>query len=199
MNRSQPDVHAGLVSVTAGALVVVSQGVTLLVVDFDDVVGSLQKPGVLMSTLLTLAAFCLVALALVAMYLSYWDVLGWFGTAAFVVALVGTILLTGDFWYEAFVTPWLANVAPNVVTIQPSGRLFIGASVTFMAFAVGWVMFGIALFRIRRLPRPACALLIVGGLLGYLAANPPFGVVLGGALVWLGIAQESTRHRVAAG
>jgi hypothetical protein len=186
------DRHGGSVTATAGALVIASQVTTviaLLVTDGDDVVDSVQQPIVLISTLLTLTTFCVVALALVALYLYYLDALGWFGTAAFVFGLVGTILLTGDFWYEAFVVPWLADVAPNVVDIQPTGRLFVGASVTFAFFAVGWVMFGIALLRTRRLPRSACALLIVGGLLGYLAANPPFGVVLGIALLWLGIAQ----------
>ena len=45
--------------------------------------------------------------------------LGWL--IAFLVAFLGTVLVAGDWWFEAFVVPWLADVAPQSLEVTPSG------------------------------------------------------------------------------
>jgi hypothetical protein len=60
----------------------------------------------------------------------------------FLVAVLGTMLLTGAWWLEAFAVPSAATKAPALVAEPPMGRLLAGAVVSFGGFAVGWVLFG---------------------------------------------------------
>jgi hypothetical protein len=191
MSASQSQRFAGPVAVVAGVLVVVTQVISTLVVDASDVVRSAHKTSVLVNSVAVVAAFCLLAVALLALYLAHQDAFAGFGLAAVVVALIGTMLMLGDLWFEAFAVPWLADAAPGAVRAGAGGRLVAGAVASFVIFAVGWALVGVASWRARCYPRPASALLVVGGLLGFRAATPPYGVLLGLAVLWLGLAEST--------
>ena len=102
------------------------------------------------------------------------------------MAALGTLLVAGDWWYEAFVAPQIVAQAPEVLNTAPSGSILIGAAATFGLFALGWLLFGIASYRARVFPRGAAALMAVGGVTGILALSAPFQIPLALAVGWMG-------------
>ena len=62
----------------------------------------------------------------------------------------------------------------------------IGAFTSYVLFAVGWVLFGLASFRARVFPRPISIAIVVGGIIGFQAALPPFAIPLAVAIGALG-------------
>ena len=65
-------------------------------------------------------AFPLLLIALVALYWRQASRAGLFGAVAFCTALTGTVGLGGDMWFEGFAVPWLAEVAPAVISAGPA-------------------------------------------------------------------------------
>ena len=65
--------------------------------------------------------------------------------------------------------------------------LMIGAFTSYVLFAAGWVLFGIASIRARVFPLPISIAIVVGGLIGFQAALPPFAIPLALAIGGLGI------------
>ena len=90
------------------------------------------------------------------------DEAGVFGAIGFLAALIGTMFLAGDLWFEAFAVPWLGDVAPAALHLA-GGVLVIGAFTGYILFAVGWALFGIASLRARVFPTPISIAIIVGG------------------------------------
>jgi len=180
---------AGLVSVAAGGLLVVTQLVGALgfvVVDGDPV--RRARSGLVgVNGLLTLLAVYLLLVGLVGLYARQAGASGTLGLVGFLVAFVGTMLLAGAWWLEAFAVPYAAEQAPVLVAATPTGRLLAAAVVSFAGFAVGWVLFGVASVRARVFPRDAAILLVVGGGIGVLiAVVPGAGVPLALAVAWMG-------------
>jgi hypothetical protein len=165
---------AGLVSVAAGVLLVVTQllsSLSLVVVDGDPVRHA-RSPLVGVNGLLTLLAVYLLLLGLV----------------GFLVAVLGTMLLAGVWWWEAFAVPYAAEQAPALVAATPTGRLLAGRTMSFGVFALGWVLFGLASVRARVFPRDAAILLIIGGVIGlWIAIVPGAGAPLAVAVGWMGV------------
>ena len=89
-------------------------------------------------------------------------------------------------WFEGFATPWLVEVLPQVLTAQKTTIWVIGFFSSYVLFALGWLLFGLASLRARVFPVAISVAIAVGGLVGFLAAAPPYGIPLGLALVWLG-------------
>jgi hypothetical protein len=131
-------------------------------------------------------AFCGLLVALVATYSWEADEAGAFGVLGLLAALVGTMFLAGDLWFEAFAVPWLGDVAPASLHLA-GGTLVIGAVASYVLFAVGWVLFGLASIRARVFPLPISITIVVGGIIGFQAALPPFAIPLAVAISWLGI------------
>ena len=67
---------------------------------------------------------------------------GALGLAGFLVAFAGTTLLAGDWWFEAFVGPVIAQAAPQILDLPPGGWLLAGGISTFVLFAIGWCCSG---------------------------------------------------------
>jgi hypothetical protein len=181
---------AGLVSVAAGGLLVVTQllfSLTFVVVDGDPV--RRARSGLVgVNGLLTLLAVYLLLLGLVGLYARQAAVSGTLGLVGFLVAVLGTMLLAGAWWWEAFAVPYAAQQAPALVAETPTGRLLAGGVVSFGVFALGWVLFGLASVRARVFPRDAAILLVIGGLVGVLiAVVPGAGVPLAVAVAWMGM------------
>jgi hypothetical protein len=137
---------------------------------------------------LMLLAVYLLLLGLVGLYARQSAAAGTLGLVGFLVAVLGTMLLAGAWWLEAFAVPFAADKAPALVRETPAGRLLAGGAVSFGVFALGWVLFGLASLRARVFPRDAAVLLIIGGVVGLLiAVVPGAGVPLALAVVWMGM------------
>ena len=59
--------------------------------------------------------------------------------------------------------------------------------VSVVLFSLGWILFGLASWRARVLPRALSVAVALGGLIGFQAAMPPWGVVLGLAVAAVGV------------
>jgi hypothetical protein len=135
---------------------------------------------------LALLAMFALLLALTGLYLRQAGAADTVGLIGFLVALLGTVLVAGDWWFESFIAPQVAAVAPQVMTGAITGSLLVGAAATFGLFAAGWIIFGIATFRANVYPRPAAVLLIIGGVVGLLALQTPYQVPLAISVGWIG-------------
>jgi hypothetical protein len=180
--------HAGPLALAAGTLIIVAQ-LLWLPFDPDEHVATGTDPVFQTGNVIYLVGFCVLMLALVGAY-------GWglhkapgrLGVIAFVTAIVGTMLLGGDLWFETFVISWIANDAPDLLNADdPSTLLAIGAISSYLLFAVGWLLFGIANFRARVFPSAICVAIAIGGVIGFRALLSPTGIPLGLAVAWLGV------------
>jgi hypothetical protein len=179
--------HAGPLAIAAGVLIVVAQ-LVMLPFDPSDHVPTSTDPVYQTGGVIYLIGFIALMLALVGAY-------GWglhkapgrLGVIAFVTAIVGTMLLGGDLWFETFAIPWLANKAPASLDTDPTTLLAIGAISSYLSFAVGWLLFGIASFRARVFPTAICVAIAIGGVIGFRALLSPTGIPIGLAVAWLGV------------
>jgi hypothetical protein len=131
--------------------------------------------------------FCLLVLAVFAAYLWQAAEAGRLGAAAMAAAVVGTMALGGDLWFESFAVPWLADEVPAAFDARPTVVLGLGALASYLSFAAGWALFGLASLRAGVFPRAICIAMAVSGVLGFRALLAPYGVPLGLTMVWLGI------------
>jgi hypothetical protein len=137
---------------------------------------------------------------------------GWLGLIGYILMSLWLVNLSHFTFIEVFVLPPFVTQAPTVVEsvlgifTKSPGEINLGALTTlydlngFIGYMIGGVLFGIATFRARILPRWAGALLAIGALLvPFAAALPPVHeakvTIPGGlALVWLGYALFSERR-----
>ena len=176
----------GPVSIAAAVLIIVSQTVNL---GLGLALGaqSADSPVHTLKYVLALLAMYALLLALTGLYLRQADAAGKLGLGGYLIAFLGTLLIAGDWWFESFIAPQLAAVAPEVMSGAITGSMALGAAATFGLFAVGWTVFGIATFRANVFPRPAAGLLIFGGLVGILAGSTPYQLPLAIAVGWIGV------------
>jgi hypothetical protein len=194
--------HAGKVAVIAGGLFAVIHVVQFFVADRSDLAAMVTDPVFMVVSAAYFVAFPLLLIALVALYWRQAGQAGLFGAVAFCTALVGTVALAGDMWFDAFAVPWLVEVAPAVISADRSGSLLLmGWLVSVVVFSLGWILFGLASFRSRVFPRALSIAVAIGGLVGFKAASAPWGVALGLAVaavgVWL-VRRDSTAQPVPA-
>jgi hypothetical protein len=188
MSESPLSTHAGLIAVTAGALFAVVHVGQFAVMDRSNLLTMATNPAFQLFSAAYAITFPLILIALVALYWREALEAGLFGAVAFCIAVTGTVALAGDMWFEAFATPWLARVAPVVFSADRTGSSLVKAwLVTVVLFALGWALFGIASWRARVFPVALSIALGVAGLIGFMAAMPPWGVPLGLAVAALGI------------
>ena len=129
----------------------------------------------------------MLLIALVALYFLQAVQAGRFGAVAFCIALVGTVGLAGDEYFEGFAAPWAIGIAPGLVEFEHGSVLLAAWFVSVVLFALGWALFGLVSYRNRAFPRALCVGLMIGGLLGYFAAQPPWGLALGLAVAAVGV------------
>ena len=145
----------------------VAVGASIYSDDVSEVAGSGRFT---VATAAALIALLLLSLGLVSLYLRQQDALGPFGTAAFVLALAGTVLAAGGAWDQVFTVPYLANEAPAVLDAETSGSLLAGFFLSFALLAAGWALFAIATRRAGVLPRRGSTVLLVGAILAFVPA-----------------------------
>jgi hypothetical protein len=120
-----------------------------------------------------MAALALVGIA--GMYLSQVRKMGVLGLVGYALLSVGYLLIMGTVFAAAFVLPSIAESNPayvNDATAVATGGHAVGdigllqqvIAVQGVTYLLGGLVFGIALYRSRVLPRWAAALLAVGGI-----------------------------------
>ena len=127
-----------------------------------------------------------LVLALVSVYFRLGGRAGALGAVAFCFALAGTLDMAGNMWFDGFAGPWIADVAPGAILAGGSGMLAIGGLSSYVLFALGWMVFGIAGWRSRMFPAWIGVLFFVAGVLGYNAGLPPYGIPIGLVVATLG-------------
>jgi hypothetical protein len=177
----------GPFAVSAGVLIVGAQMV-MLPFDPKDHVATTTAPAFQFGGAAYFAGFVLLMLFLVADHDRLEEQTGRLGVAATIAAVVGTMALGGDLWFETFAVPWLADEAPNAFDTDPTVVLGLGALTSYGLFAAGWILYGVATLRAHA-PAAISVAIIISGALGYQALLSPWALPLGlsvGALgVWL--------------
>jgi hypothetical protein len=203
MANLPPSRTVGAVAIAAGGLMVAGHLAMLPVIDGSDVVGVARNPVYRAAGVAYLVAFCLLQLTLLGLAVLAGRqaadgvrVRGWIG--GLVAASVGTTLLGGDVWFETFAVPWLADGAPQTLSMPRGGLLVAGALPSYVLFAVGWVVLGVTALRSRTMPAPLAWAFVVAGVVGYGAMVPPWGIPLGLAVLALGVRLVAPQHRAVA-
>ena len=136
---------------------------------------------------------------------------GWLGLVGFLLFSAWMTLVSGFSFVEAFILPRLATESPAFVAAilgmfssVPSqvdlGILPTLWNISGPLYILGPLLFGIATFRARVLPRWAAALLVLGAVLVPVGAlvppefQPKIMVPVGLALAWLGYALVTERR-----
>jgi len=177
--------QAGLASIAAAGLIIVSQ-VSQLVLPMTMPESFWIATQTLRMGLALVAMFALL-IALTGLYAQQASAAGKLGLVGYLTASLGTVLVAGDWWYEAFVGPMLRQQAPELLSTAVSGSILIGAGLTFGIFAAGWIIFALATLRAGVAPRGAAVLMILGGFAGILALISPFQIPLALAVGWMGL------------
>lgn len=195
MTQSTRSRLAGSLALTTGVLMVIAQ-LVMWPFDTDDHVATTQNVVFQLAGVLYFISFCLLLLSAITSY--RWEAreAGRLGVVGVTVALIGTMALGGDLWFETFAVPWLADTVPMAFDTQPTALLAIGAISSYLLFSLGWMLFGVASLRARVFPRPISAALVVGGVAGWSALLSPFGIPLGLAVGSLGAWMLRTRRPV---
>ena len=139
---------------------------------------------------------------------------GWLGLVGYVLLSAWFVLIMGFSFVEAFILPRLTTTAPTLADAWMkmfnggTSQLDLGVLPTLWTLSAplyigGGVVFGVATFRARILPRGAAVLLAlgtalapVGGALS-LTAEPKIAIPTGLAIVWLGYALMIERQKSA--
>ena len=114
---------------------------------------------------LSLLSIVLLLWGLIGIYGPQSRAAGTFGLWTFVAVFLGTVLIAGNTWAEAFVYPTLAQVAPDAWSgsvTEVSSYLGAGLTLSFPLFGIGLVLFGVATFMAGVYPRWVAVLLIIG-------------------------------------
>ena len=180
--------HAGPIALVAGLLFAALDLGRLPIAGAADRVAALQDPVLPTFNAGYFFGFAALMLALFALHGRQARQAGTFGVLAFGAAVVGTMAMAGDMWFDGFAAPWLAEVVPQLFTsgAGPTAILKLGAVLSYGLMAVGWALFGVAALRARVYPSAAALALIVSGLVAFQSSFPPYGVPLGLVVAALG-------------
>jgi hypothetical protein len=103
---------AGLVSITAGVLVLLHQLLQIILVL---TVSESQFNATQSARFgLALIAMYVLLLALTALYWMEANVVGGLGLIGYLIAFLGTLMVAGDWWYETFISPVLRHRAREI-------------------------------------------------------------------------------------
>ncbi len=176
--------QASLASIAAAGLMLVSQLSQLVIPmilpeSFWIATASLRMG-------LALLAMFVLLLALTGLYARQVSAAGMLGLVGYLMASLGTMLVAGDWWYEAFIGPVLRERAPELLATAPSGSILVAVAITSGTFAAGWAVFGLASVRAGVFPRRMAVLMTIGGIAAILGLISPFQVPLALAVGWMG-------------
>ena len=176
----------GLAAILAGVLLVVADLLNLAIGFGDEPFSEVATTGThALQSWIRLIGAVLLLIGLVGLYARQSEAAGPLGLAGFLVAFLGTALITGFLWAALFIVPALAVEVPAF--LDEVEGLPPGLFVALITFCVGWLLFGIATLLARVYPRTAALVLIIGAVLAILPL-PFTGIVLAVAVGWLGFA-----------
>ncbi len=177
---------SGLAAILAGVLLVVADLLNLAIGFGDEPFSETATTGIYaFQSVVNLLGAVLLLIGLVGLYARQSEAAGLLGLAGFLVAFLGTALITGFLWAALFIVPALAVEVPAF--LDEVEGLPPGLFVALITFGVGWLLFGIATLRARAYPRIPAILLVIGAVIIVLPL-PFTGVVLAIAVAWLGFA-----------
>jgi hypothetical protein len=176
---------AGPFALSAGGLFIAAQILLSATLEPANRLATVNKPLFAVAQVGYFLGFCMLLLALIAAYEWQANRAGTFGVLAFCAAVIGTVFLSGDLWFDTFAGPWIITAAPSVAD-APTGSVVAGALASYALFAIGWVLFGLASLRARVFPWLISVAIMVGGAVGFFALLPPFGIPLGLSMMALG-------------
>jgi hypothetical protein len=142
--------HAGVVALAAGAVFVATDlGRYPL---NDNRLAMATDPLLMAVNAAYFFAFVGLMIALLAVHGRLAVVMGRFGMVAFLAAVLGVMTQGGNMWFDGFAAPWLAEVLPQAFTARKTSILQIGGLSSYVLFALGWVLYGLATLRAKALP-----------------------------------------------
>ena len=149
---------------------------------------SATSASAMISSGLWLFSGMLLLAGLVGLYARQAEASGTLGFVGFVIAFAGTVLQSGSYWNRLFDVPTIAVEAPKLLNEHPMGTgvLLVGLTLSTIAMAVGWLLFGISALKAGVYPRIPTVLLIIGAAL-LAVPLPGVALVFSVAVVWLGI------------
>ena len=173
----------GLAALVGGVLFVAAELLGLPTLNIETFSDTATTASFAIQQVLFLLGVVFVLLGLLGLYVRQSEAAGALGLIGFLVAFLGTVLIGGFIWASAFVAPDLAVVAPQFLDGGPPS----GFILSFITFALGWLLFAVGTLRARVFPRAAAILLIVGAVVVVLPL-PFTTIVFAVALAWLGLA-----------
>ncbi|HEV2741709.1 MAG TPA: hypothetical protein VGV91_00995 [Rubrobacter sp.] len=135
-----------------------------------------------LQSFLTLFAGTLLLGGLVGFYLRQSEAVGRLGLVGFLLAFFGTVFVVGDFYANTFVTPLVAQGAPEFLDDPLSGMMQVWLPFSFGFLAFSWLLLAVVTLRAGVYPRGASWFLLVGvvlALVPFPLANLPFYGALG--------------------
>ena len=201
---------AGLSAMAAGIIFAAIQPIHP-----PDVLASVNTSIWAILTSLKLAMCFFFLLGITGLYARQVGESGWLGLVGFLLFSLSWALMTGFVFAEVYILPVLATAAPKfvdtylgIVNGSPAemniGALVPTYAVVGILYMLGGLIFGIATFRARVLPRWPAGLLAVVAVLTPAAALLPHeiqrvaaGMPMGIAVAWLGYALWSERREPA--
>jgi hypothetical protein len=184
---------SGLAAVLAGVAFIFAELLTPLVAAEGFREAAFSLSGVastnvfFIQSLLTLFGGALLLGGLVGLYARQSEDAGKLGTIGFLFAFVGTVLITGDFYANTFVTPLVDLGHPELLDSPYGGVLRFWLPLEFGFLTLAWILLGVATLRARVYPRGASWLLLVGAVVALLPL-PYVNIIFDAAVAWLGIA-----------
>lgn len=197
---------SGLAALVAGLIFAVIQPIHP-----PDVVASVDTGAWAIITPVKTAMCLLFLFGITGIYARQVDEAGWLGLAGFLLLIVCWWIQTAFVFAEAFIAPPLAATAPGFVdgylgiSYGHTGGIDLGAlpaiyGLMGILYMLGGLVFGIATFRARVLPRWPAGLLAVAAALTPAAALLPHSIQrlaaipVALAIAWLGYALFSERR-----
>src|SRR3954452_10208663 len=156
--------NAPLLAIIAGALVVVTRVVIMATTpaDIEGLKEYVLTPTHGINSIASILAFGMLVFALVAAHDLHAAAAGVLGLIGLGAAILGTVFMAGDWWFEAFAVPRLAEVAPSAMNDFAASRLLLGGLLSFVLFGLGWILYGIASLRAHVFPVAVAWAIVVG-------------------------------------
>ncbi len=176
-----------MAALVGGVLITIMTPVGFVALDYENFDQTARTGAYALTSLLYLLAVIFVLGGLVGLYAGQSEEAGALGLFGFLVAFLGTTLVVGAAWFEAFAARTLALAVPGFFEDDPAGWLGWGMGLAYVLAALGWLLFGVATLRAGVYPRWAAIVLIVGAVLLGLPV-PGLEIVLAVAVAWLGFA-----------
>ncbi len=196
---------SGLVNILAGVLYALG---ALLHPVGEDLDAYLSPRWALAHQVYWVAAI-LMLFGLVGLYARQVEEAGWLGLVGFVLAFVGTVLVSGIFAAASTVVHLVAVEAPALFdqAVTPPTYAVI---VLVLGYILGYILFGIATTRAGVFPRGSGVMLIVGSVMFFISESVPANaslshlivtigdVIFGASFVWMGYALWSEKREIIA-